>query len=95
MKNDALLITNGVLLDPQRQKPEKLEALIVDGLIRAVGTGLKATAPQAAVLDAKGGYVAPNLIDIHVHLREPKCRNGDAFGTDKWGWMQQRQGRGS
>ena len=71
MKNDALLITNGVLLDPQRQKPEKLEVLIVDGLIRAVGTGLQATAPQAAVLDARGGYVAPGLIDIHVHLREP------------------------
>ncbi|MGC9259825.1 MAG: dihydroorotase [Phycisphaerae bacterium] len=71
MKNDQLLITNGVILDPQRKKPEKLEVLINEGKIQAVGAGLQAAAPQAAVLDANGWYVAPGLIDMHVHLREP------------------------
>jgi dihydroorotase len=71
MKNDQLLITNGIVLDPNRQKPEPLEVLITEGKIQAVGSGLKATAPQATILDAKGGFVTPGLIDIHVHLREP------------------------
>ncbi|EQD48678.1 hypothetical protein B1A_13952, partial [mine drainage metagenome] len=66
MRNDQLLITNGIVLDPSRPKPEQLEVLLVDGTIQAVGTGLKATAPRATVLEAKGGYVAPGLIDIHV-----------------------------
>ncbi len=71
MKNDQLLITNGVILDPYRKKPEMLEILIGEGKIQAVGPGLKATAPHAAVLDVHGWYVAPGFIDMHVHLREP------------------------
>ena len=81
MKNDQLLITNGIVLDPSRQKPEQLEVLVTDGVIRAVGTGLKATAPSATVLDARGAYVAPGLIDIHVHLREPGQEHKETIAT--------------
>ena len=81
MKIDQLLITNGIVLDPSRQKPEQLEVLVTDGVIRAVGTGLKATAPSATVLDARGAYVAPGLIDIHVHLREPGQEHKETIAT--------------
>ncbi len=81
MKTDQLLITNGMVLDPGRKKPEKLEVLIANGTIQAVGTGLKATAPRATILDAKGCYVAPGLIDIHVHLREPGQEHKETIAT--------------
>jgi imidazolonepropionase-like amidohydrolase len=39
------------------------------GRIRAIGPGLAAEAPAAAqVLDARGGFVLPGLIDAHVHV---------------------------
>jgi dihydroorotase len=41
-----------------------------------VGRGLAARYPDAQVLDARGCWVLPGLIDMHVHLREPG--GGDA-----------------
>ena len=42
-----------------------------DGRIIAIGTGKAAAAPKGAiVIDASGLYLAPGLIDSHVHLGE-------------------------
>jgi len=43
------------------------DVLIVGGRIAAVGRGLDAP-PGARVIDAKGRWVTPGLIDIHSHL---------------------------
>jgi dihydroorotase len=81
MKTDQLLITNGMVVDTRWKKPQPREVLLMDGKIQAVGTGLKATAPRATVLDAKGGLVAPGFIDIHVHLREPGQEHKETIAT--------------
>ncbi len=48
------------------------DVLIVDGKIAAVGPDAAKTAPaQAERISVKGSIVAPGLIDLHVHLREP------------------------
>ncbi len=41
------------------------ELAVIDRRIAA------AAAPDATVLDARGAIVAPGLVDVHVHLREP------------------------
>ena len=64
----TLLIQNGVLLDPASATNGPADLLLRDGKIAAVGTKLGSA---DRVIDAKGLYVTPGLIDIHVHFREP------------------------
>ena len=62
-----LLITNGKILTMGPQGTvENGQVLIRDGKIAAVGCGLDAG--DAQVLDARGGYVLPGLIDAHCHV---------------------------
>ena len=60
------LIRNGRIIDPANGRDEVGDLLIIDGKI-AEGAGGK---PDEEI-DATGLIVAPGLIDIHVHLREP------------------------
>ena len=64
----SLLIQNGVLLDPSTASKARADVLLRDGKVAAVGTNLGSA---DRTLDVKGKYVAPGLIDIHVHFREP------------------------
>lgn len=45
--------------------------LIQDGVITAVTAKVGSTPPGTVVLDAAGCVVAPGLVDLHTHLREP------------------------
>jgi dihydroorotase len=60
------VIRNGRIIDPQNQRDEVGELFIVNGKIAANAKG-----SDAEVIDATGLIVAPGLIDLHVHLREP------------------------
>ncbi len=64
----SLLIKNGSVLDPSRIFERRADVLIRDGKIAAVGDNL-GKADQ--VIDARGCFVTPGLIDVHVHFREP------------------------
>lgn len=66
-----LLIRNGYLVDPSSGIGAPRDLLLVDGKVAAVDTKGKIKHADAEVLDAKGLVVAPGLVDIHVHLREP------------------------
>ena len=60
-----IIIRNGRIIDPANKRDEVADLAIVDGKIGE-------SAPKdAEIIDAKGLIVAPGLIDIHVHLREP------------------------
>ena len=61
-----IVIHNGRIIDPANQRDEVGDLFIVDGKIAA-----KAKGADAEVIDATGLVVAPGLIDLHVHLREP------------------------
>ncbi len=68
-----LLVQGGRLIDPKNDLDAQLDVLVEDGVVAKVGEAL-ASAEQiseADVLDASGLVVAPGLLDIHVHLREP------------------------
>ena len=68
----AILIRNGHLIDPAAGIDAAKDILLKDGRVAEItGTGKLKSANGAEVLDATGLTIAPGLIDIHVHLREP------------------------
>ena len=70
-----LLIKNGRLIDPAKKSERNADIVVKNGKIEKMypeGT-LPAEAETAAdqVIDAKGLVVAPGLVDVHVHFRDP------------------------
>jgi dihydroorotase len=60
--------------------PQRLDVHVLDGVI----TGLEETkrSPAGAhVVDARGMYVLPGAIDVHVHSRDPGFPEKEDFGT--------------
>lgn len=64
-----LLIKNGTLIDPVLNSEQITDILLEDGQIAAIGVGLEDS--EAQVVEAAGLAVAPGLIDMHVHFRDP------------------------
>ena len=62
------LITGGRIVDETGERTGDVR--VVDGVIAEVGRGL-APGAGATVLDAEGCVVAPGLVDLQVHFREP------------------------
>jgi dihydroorotase len=67
-----ILILNGHLIDPASGIDAPRDLLLRDGRVAAVELpSALASVAAAERIDAAGLVVAPGLIDIHVHLREP------------------------
>jgi dihydroorotase len=67
----SLLISGGLIVDPAQGLEDIRDLLVEEG--RIAGLEPPGTIPAAGreVIDARGLVVAPGLIDMHVHLREP------------------------
>ena len=63
------VIAGGRVVDPASGTDTVADVLIEDELIADIGPEL--SVPDAEVLDASGLVVAPGLVDMHTHLREP------------------------
>ncbi|TDA67022.1 MAG: dihydroorotase [Clostridia bacterium] len=59
---------------------EPADVLVLEGKIARVGCDLPAPA-GARVVDASGRIVAPGLVDMHVHLREPGYEHKETIAT--------------
>ena len=66
--SDSLIIKRGRIIDPVNNVDRQGDLLVVDGRIVDPTAGLPADARE---IDARGCWVVPGLIDMHVHLREP------------------------
>jgi dihydroorotase len=67
-----ILILNGRVVDPASGVDEARDLLLRDGRVAAVELpGVLKGVEAAETIDAAGMVVAPGLIDVHVHLREP------------------------
>lgn len=64
-----LLIRGGTVIDATGRRTA--DVLVRDGLIVAVGDAIGDDIETKRVLDASGCVVAPGLVDLHAHLREP------------------------
>jgi dihydroorotase len=65
-----LLIRGGRVIDPSRRTDGVADVYVVGGKIEAVGRNI-AAGEGVEIIDATGQVVAPGLIDLHVHFREP------------------------
>lgn len=65
-----MIIKNGRVIDPKTGLDQTMDLTIEDGTIVKMGNNLN-DQPDAQVIDASGMIVAPGLIDVHVHFRDP------------------------
>jgi dihydroorotase len=73
-----VLVRGGRVIDATGERVA--DVLVRDGVIAEVGP--KLTAPKGAtVLDADGAVVAPGLVDIQVHFREPGREESETVET--------------
>jgi len=75
----ALLIKNGHVVDPLTETDGIYDVLIRDDRIQSVEKEITEDAEQ--VIDAKGCYVMPGFIDLHVHLRDPGLEYKETLET--------------
>jgi len=74
----TLLIRGGRVVDATGDRAG--DVLVVDGHVRAVGERLDRPA-GTVVLDADGCIVAPGLVDLHAHLRQPGAEQAETVET--------------
>ena len=72
-----LLIRGGTVYTPEG--PKEADVHVTDGVIAAVAPST--SAPDARVVDAKGMYVLPGGVDVHVHSRDPGFPEKEDFGS--------------
>ena len=63
-----ILIRQGRVVDPMLGRDTVTDILVEDGVIRDVGN---IDIPADRTINASGKIVAPGLVDMHVHLRQP------------------------
>jgi len=74
----VVVIRGGTVLDATGER--RADVLVRGAVLEAVGTGL--SVPQGAdVLDAGDCVVAPGLVDLHTHLREPGHEEAETVET--------------
>jgi len=65
-----LLLKGGRVIDPGTGKDGELDVLVEDGRLAKIDRNIPPDGVEVIEL-GKGWIVAPGLVDIHVHLREP------------------------
>jgi allantoinase len=73
----SLVIAGGTVHTPEG--PREADVHIAGGVITAVGND--STPADARTVDARGMYVLPGAIDVHVHSRDPGFPQKEDFGT--------------
>lgn len=63
-----ILIKNANLISMEEVNYKICDILLKDNLIKKIGEINEADYPEAVVLDAKGRYVTPGLVDPHCHV---------------------------
>ena len=74
-----LLIKGGRVIDPANHVDKPADVLVIDGRVHAIGENL--SDDGARIIDASGLVVAPGLVDLHVHLREPGFEEKETIET--------------
>src|SRR6267378_2520569 len=67
----ATIIHNGQIIDSANKRDEVADIYIADGKIVTSKSEIRSPKSEIEEVDARGLIVAPGLIDMHVHLREP------------------------
>lgn len=65
-----ILIKNGSVIDGVSENIYKADILCFDGKIVSIDKEIEADS-DTKIVDASNKYVAPGLVDVHVHFRDP------------------------
>ncbi|MEI6036309.1 MAG: dihydroorotase [Planctomycetota bacterium] len=76
--HQTLVLRNGRVVDPSQGIDRIDDVLVRDGLVVAIGPAETGT---DETIDATGLIVAPGLVDMHVHLREPGREEDETIET--------------
>lgn len=76
-----ILIQNGYMIDPKTGTEEECDILLQDGKVAAIGKSVPIPEGDCEILDGKGLVVAPGLVDVHVHFREPGFTHKEDIAT--------------
>ena len=76
-RRTALIIAGGTV--HTQDGPREVDVHVADGVI--TGLGKHAAPAGARTVDAKGMFVLPGAIDVHVHSRDPGFPQKEDFGT--------------
>ncbi len=74
-----ILIKNGHVVDSVNQIDRICDVLIQDEYITKVDENIQENVDQ--IIDAKGKYVLPGFIDLHVHFRDPGLEYKETLET--------------
>jgi dihydroorotase len=77
---DRILVRGARVIDPTSGLDGVADVAIGDGRIASVGED-PAAGPGVTVLDASGLVLAPGLVDLHAHLREPGREDKETVET--------------
>ena len=66
-----ILIKNGYLIDPKSGMEGNYDVLAEKDVIAKIAKNIETPGKGCRVIDAEGLLVAPGLVDVHVHFREP------------------------
>jgi len=67
----SILIKNGRVIDPKSGLDEVIDVFVNGSFIEKIDKHIRKAGSDVRIVDASGQIVAPGLIDIHAHLREP------------------------
>ncbi len=75
------LIRGGRVIDPRSSRDGIYDVLVEGSVIREISDHIKKTDSKTQVIDASRRIVAPGLIDVHCHLREPGFEYKETIAT--------------
>jgi dihydroorotase len=83
MAERQVVLKGGRVIDPDQGLDQVMDLLLADGAVAQLGSDIAAD-DDADVRDVSGLVVAPGLIDLHVHLREPGGEHKETIFTGAW-----------
>jgi dihydroorotase len=76
---ERILLASARVLDPAAGRDEVTDVLVQGGLVAEVGSGLSSVGAER--IDCDGLVLAPGLVDLHTHLRQPGREDKETVET--------------
>lgn len=77
----GVLIKNGRVVDPSQSLDMVSDIYVQGDRVKEISERIDTPRKSDTVIDASGQIVAPGLVDIHVHLREPGYEHKETIRT--------------